>query len=110
MSKLCVKVSTKICLHSSIKWPRPAEIVHPNHYNPLFFNIYILSIIQNSLVAAAARTAEVIPVRDCFLLAKDGKIMYEEYYRDNGPETVYESDSMTKTATALLIGVLVQHG
>ena len=44
------------------------------------------------------------------MLAKDGKIMYEEYYRDNGPETVYESDSMTKTATALLIGVLVQHG
>ena len=47
---------------------------------------------------------------DCFLVAKDGYLMHEEYYGDAGPETVYESDSMTKVATALLIGVLEQHG
>ena len=36
--------------------------------------------------------------------------MHEEYRGDNGPETVYESDSMAKTATALLIGVLENRG
>jgi CubicO group peptidase (beta-lactamase class C family) len=47
--------------------------------------------------------------RYCLLIAKDGVIVSETYYK-NTSESTYESDSLGKTITASLLGVAVQHG
>ena len=44
------------------------------------------------------------PHRYCLLVVKDGEIVHESYFA-NTSETVYESDSLGKTATAALFGV-----
>ena len=45
--------------------------------------------------------------RYCLLIAKDGVIVSETYYK-NTSESTYESDSLGKTITASLLGVAVQ--
>eukprot|EP00912_Choanoflagellata_sp_UC4_P001530 UC4_evm5s969 len=59
---------------------------------------------------AAKRVKHIMGERDCFLVAKDGYIMHEEYYGNSNVESLVESDSLAKTFTALVIGAAVQKG
>ena len=61
------------------------------------------------LSRAAAEVGRVGAERYCLLIAKDGVIVSETYYK-NTSESTYESDSLGKTITASLLGVAVQHG
>ena len=60
-----------------------------------------------ALEAAAMEMADVAVYRYCTLVVKDGVILYEKYHHNNS-ETMYESDSMGKTVTPILIGMLVK--
>ena len=62
-----------------------------------------------SLAAAAATVAKLVPQRYCLLVVKDGVIVHESTYA-NTSSTTYESDSLAKTATALVMGAAVEAG
>ena len=46
---------------------------------------------------------------DCLLVAKDGVIIHETYF-SNTSESLYETDSLGKTSTAVLMGIPVHDG
>lgn len=58
---------------------------------------------------AAERMKLAAPVRYCFLMAKDGHLIYEKYFH-NASETRYEADSLAKTMIAQVVGVAVAKG
>jgi CubicO group peptidase (beta-lactamase class C family) len=45
-----------------------------------------------------------------FLVIKDGKIIYEKYWEDYGPESLSNSFSMAKSIVGLLIGAAIDDG
>ena len=55
------------------------------------------------LAIAATQVAEMAPIRHCFLVVKDGVIVQESYYGESQVESKYESDSLAKTGSALLV-------
>ena len=62
-----------------------------------------------ALKAAAEMIAERVPERYCTLIVKDGYLIHETYHA-NTSDTLYESDSMGKLATAAVIGVANAEG
>ena len=64
---------------------------------------------SSALTAAAKRVASDVPFRYCFLVAAGGELVHESY-EANFSSTLYESDSMGKTTTALLVGRAVTLG
>jgi hypothetical protein len=44
------------------------------------------------------------------VVAHKGKIVFENYYNDNNPDTKHNTRSATKTITGTLIGSLIQDG
>ena len=66
--------------------------------------------LDGTLLAAAADTAaRLVPERFCLLVVKDGVIVHESTFV-NRSDTQYESDSLAKTATALVVGAAVEAG
>eukprot|EP00039_Didymoeca_costata_P018836 m.335179 g.335179 ORF g.335179 m.335179 type:complete len:657 (+) comp17530_c0_seq1:36-2006(+) len=63
----------------------------------------------DDLKAAADESADAALYRYCTVIVKNGYIVHEQYHHNNS-ETLYESDSMGKTATAAAIGVAVYQG
>ena len=61
------------------------------------------------LAAAATAMQQAAPVRYCFVVAKRGVIVHESYYY-NDSATVYEADSLSKTAVAEVVGAAVAKG
>jgi CubicO group peptidase (beta-lactamase class C family) len=55
-------------------------------------------------------TVEGLPKRDCFLVAKDGVIVYEWYHSDLFNKIADHGQSMTKTVGALIAGWAVTQG
>jgi CubicO group peptidase (beta-lactamase class C family) len=45
-----------------------------------------------------------------FILLKDGKIVFEEYYHDFGPDSLWLWNSAGKTVTAMLVGIAQREG
>jgi CubicO group peptidase (beta-lactamase class C family) len=64
---------------------------------------------ETLLAAAADAIRALVPERYCLLIVKDGVIVHESTYA-NRSDTQYESDSLAKTATALVIGAAVHAG
>ena len=56
--------------------------------------------------AQAAR----LPDRYCFLVAKDGFLVHEQYQPGFSATDTYEGDSAMKTVNALMFGVAVSKG
>jgi len=44
------------------------------------------------------------------ILIKDDTVIFEKYQYETGPESIFNSESMAKTLTALVIGVLLDEG
>ena len=61
------------------------------------------------LAEAAATAARLVPERYCLLVVKDGVIVHETTFA-NTSNTTYESDSLAKTATALVVGAALHAG
>ena len=57
------------------------------------------------LAKAAALVQEMAPERHCFLVVKDGVVVHETYYGNSTPTSRYESDSLGKQGTALLMAL-----
>lgn len=47
---------------------------------------------------------------DCFLVARDGRIAAERYWRGTGPDDDHEVHSITKSITSTLVGIAVDDG
>jgi CubicO group peptidase (beta-lactamase class C family) len=62
------------------------------------------------LAAAASLVEHMAPLRHCFLVVKDGVLVQESYYGVSKAENKYESDSLAKTATALLMMTAASKG
>lgn len=58
----------------------------------------------------AGKNMEKLKERYCFLVAKDGVIVHEDYYGDTTVDTKYETDSAGKTVQAALLGVAENQG
>jgi hypothetical protein len=58
---------------------------------------------STALAAAADAVAEAAPDRHCFLVVKDGAIVHERYYGDANAGAKYESDSLGKQGTSLIM-------
>lgn len=66
--------------------------------------------LNSTLLEMASRAvADRVPVRYCLVVTKDGRIMHEQYYA-NTSTTAYETDSLAKTATALVVGAAIYAG
>lgn len=47
---------------------------------------------------------------DCFLVARDGRIALERYWRGTGPDDDHEVHSITKSITSTLVGIAADDG
>lgn len=66
--------------------------------------------LSSKLLAAAAEQIRVTAnERYCLTVTKDGVIVHESYF-SNTSSSLYETDSLGKTATAVLVGMAVQQG
>lgn len=63
-----------------------------------------------ALDEAEKKSNEALGLRSCFLVTKNGKIVYEKYRLNRTKETVSELFSGTKTMCASLFGTAVQQG
>ena len=63
-----------------------------------------------ALKQAGRLLGEYVPHRNCLVVVKDGVIVHEDYYENWNMTRRIETDSLAKTATALVIGVAVQQG
>lgn len=63
-----------------------------------------------ALAAAAEHVAEAAPQRHCFLVVKDGAIVHESYFGDAHAGSKYESDSLGKQGTALILTMAATKG
>ena len=64
----------------------------------------------SQLRGAAARLQSLLPTRECFVVVKDGELVFEEYYGNVTKETKVTSDSMGKSFTTQVIGRAVTDG
>ena len=64
---------------------------------------------SSRLSAAAHDVARLLPQRYCLVVVQNGEIIHESIFA-NSSDTRYESDSLAKTATALVIGAAVHAG
>jgi hypothetical protein len=62
------------------------------------------------LQIAAGLVDTMAPLRHCFLVVKNGEILHESYYGRSQVESKYESDSLAKTGTALLMMTAASKG
>jgi CubicO group peptidase (beta-lactamase class C family) len=65
---------------------------------------------STKLEAAAAELHDAAAVRNCTLIVKDGYIIHESYDSWSNAESLFESDSMGKTAIAAVIGIAEYKG
>jgi CubicO group peptidase (beta-lactamase class C family) len=65
--------------------------------------------IAPSALAAAAAYAETAN-STAFIVAHKGEIVYERYWRGDGPDSVFNPQSMSKTLVALLVGIAIDEG
>ena len=65
----------------------------------------VFGINGSALEEAATELHSAAAIRNCTLIVKDGYIIYEKYDPWSDAESIYESDSMGKTAVAILIGI-----
>ena len=63
-----------------------------------------------ALKIAADLTAQFAPTRNCLVVVKDGVLIAEEYFNGATSDSIYETDSLGKTAVAPLFGVASQKG
>lgn len=64
-----------------------------------------------NLKLAGERLAKMTPVRDCFVVVRDGVVVYDSYRTpDVNNETLLAIDSIGKTMTALVVGHAVHLG
>ena len=63
-----------------------------------------------ALAAAAEAVAKAAPERHCFLVVKDGVIVHEKYFGDANAGAKYESDSLGKQGTALIMTMAATKG
>jgi CubicO group peptidase (beta-lactamase class C family) len=61
------------------------------------------------LEAAAARAAQQPRVR-CLLVARHGRLAFERYAPGNGPETLFDVRSVTKSVVSMLTGIAIRDG
>ncbi|WP_158257959.1 serine hydrolase domain-containing protein [Sphingopyxis lindanitolerans] len=65
--------------------------------------------IASTALAAAASYAEA-QGSTALIVMRDGAVEYEHYWRDNGPDSVFNPQSMSKTVLALLVGAAIADG
>ena len=63
-----------------------------------------------ALAAAAALVAKEAPERHCFLVVKNGVIVHEQYFGNSSAGDKYESDSLGKQGTALIMAMAATRG
>lgn len=63
-----------------------------------------------NLKLAGERLAQMTPVRDCFVVVRDGVVVAESYRQGKDNESLIIIDSIGKTMTALIVGHAVQLG
>ena len=63
-----------------------------------------------ALANASSQVNDFVPVRDCFLVIKDGVIVHEQYWSNKSKDSMLTSDSMGKSFTGLLVGLAIDKG
>lgn len=65
---------------------------------------------SDNLKLAGKQVEERLPIRNCFVVAKDGVIVHEDYWNGASKDTPIETDSAGKTVSAALVGAAVAKG
>ena len=71
---------------------------------PAGFDVATLAALETAVVGGEA------PDTTSVLIARDGRLVYERYFGQGGPDVLNDTRSATKSVTALLVGAAVDRG
>jgi CubicO group peptidase (beta-lactamase class C family) len=96
-------------LDPRLSWYTPLEKTTGNFSQPLATLVNEGSTIQQDVFQEASDYAE-LHGSDSLVIQHNGKIVYENYWNDTKPESLFALHSITKTMNALLIGHAIEEG
>lgn len=91
------------------EWYDPTERVAGGGDTPLATVAPEARTISTTAIDAAATYAEA-QGSTALIVMRHGKVEYERYWRDNGPDSVFNPQSMSKTVLALMVGAAIEDG
>ena len=96
-------------LDPRLSWYTPLEKTTGNFSQPLATLTSEDSAIQQDVLQEASDYAE-LHGSDSLVIQHNGKIVYENYWNDTKPESLFALHSITKTMNALLMGHAIEDG
>jgi len=96
-------------LNPRLSWYTPLEKTTGNFSQPLATLASEGSAIQQDVLQEASDYAE-LHGSDSLVIQHNGKIVYENYWNDTKPESLFALHSITKTMNALLMGHAIKDG
>jgi len=96
-------------LNPRLSWYTPLEKTTGNFSQPLATLASEDSAIQQDVLQEASDYAE-LHGSDSLVIQHNGKIVYENYWNDTKPESLFALHSITKTMNALLMGHAIKDG
>ena len=96
-------------LNPRLSWYTPLEKTTGNFSQPLATLASEDSAIQQDVLQEASDYAE-LHGSDSLVIQHNGKIIYENYWNDTKPESLFALHSITKTMNALLMGHAIEDG
>ena len=96
-------------LNPRLSWYTPLEKTTGNFSQPLATLASEGSSIQQDVLQEASDYAE-LHGSDSLVIQHNGKIVYENYWNDTKPESLFALHSITKTMNALLMGHAIKDG
>ena len=96
-------------LNPRLSWYTPLEKTTGNFSQPLATLTSEDSAIQQDVLQEASDYAE-LHGSDSLVIQHNGKIVYENYWNDTKPESLFALHSITKTMNALLMGHAIKDG
>ena len=96
-------------LNPRLSWYTPLEKTTGNFSQPLDTLASEDSAIQQDVLQEASDYAE-LHGSDSLVIQHNGKIVYENYWNDTKPESLFALHSITKTMNALLMGHAIEDG
>ena len=96
-------------LNPRLSWYTPLEKTTGNFSQPLATLASEGSAIQQDVLQEASDYAE-LHGSDSLVIQHNGKIVYENYWNDTKPESLFALHSITKTMNALLMGHAIEDG
>ncbi len=96
-------------LNPRLSWYTPLEKTTGNFSQPLATLTSEDSAIQQDVLQEASDYAE-LHGSDSLVIQHNGKIVYENYWNDTKPESLFALHSITKTMNALLMGHAIEDG